>query len=425
MKKKLLALVLCFLMATALFPATANATVLSGMASKVDYDNTDANKYTIDIDLTNQVITVYDNYTGATVLQGLCTTGNDENATGSGQYKLGSMKERFGYFVAYGQYAQYWSQVVRGVYIHSVMYDSKKLTSMSKSAYNNLGKNVSHGCIRVLPDIAQFIFYNCPPGTACNLAFRAKNAALVKQIKSAMVSYSNYKQPTDSHADPVVVPATVKYNSVPVRTGFSTSKDTTIETLNAGDHVDLLQLAADWCKVRTADGTLGYVKTAYLLCSPDAVQTATGYAATAKTYVYASNSTSSAKLKAIPAGSAVTVSQQVSSSWMYGEFGGVTGYVRAKYVQLSQVLVYPTLDGGYSASSAASTTASSSTVAAGSSARIADGIIANFRSTPNGAVIGELAAGTPVTILSVSGSWYYCNVNGTTGYLYASCIAAN
>ncbi len=421
MKRKFFALVLCFLMAVSLFPATANATVLSGMTSKVDYDNTDANKYTIDIDLTNQIITVYDNYSGAVVLQGLCTTGSDKYPSGSGQFKLGSMKERFGYFVAYGQYAQYWSQVVRGVYIHSVMYDSKKLTSMSKSAYNNLGKNVSHGCIRVLPEVAQFIFYNCPPGTACNLVFRAKNAVLVKQIKSSMVSYRNYKQPTDGHADPMVVPATVRYNSVPVRTGFSTSKDKTLTTLNAGEHVDLLQLSPNWCKVRTARGTLGYVKTVYLLCDPDTVQTTTGYVATAKTYVYAKASTSSTKLKAIPSGSTVTVTQQVSASWMYGEFGGVTGYVRTKYVKLKEVLVYPVLDGSYSASSSTS----SGTVTAGSSARIADGIIANFRSAPNGAIIGELAAGTPVSILSVSGNWYYCNVNGTTGYLYTSCISAN
>ena len=206
-----------------------------------------------------------------------------------------------------------------------------------------------------------------------------------------------------------------------MRTGFSTSKDTTIETLNAGDHVDLLQLATDWCKIRTADGTLGYVKTAYLVCDPDNVQTTAGYAATGKTYVYASDSTSSTKLKTIPSGCAVTVTQQISSSWMYGEFGGVVGYLRTKYVQAAQVKVYPVLDGSYNTA----TTTSSVTVAAGSSARIADGIIANFRSAPNDMIIGELAAGTPVTILAVSGNWYYCSVNGTYGYLYSGCIAAN
>ena len=167
MKKRLLALVLCLATAIALIPAMpAEATVLPGMTSKVDYDNTDPNRYTIEIDLVNQIITVYEGAIGGPiVLQSLCTTGNEENPTGAGTFKLGQLKERFGYFVAFGQYAQYWTQVVRGIYIHSVMYNSKKLSSMSRTAYRKLGENLSHGCVRVLPHVAQWIFYNCPPGT--------------------------------------------------------------------------------------------------------------------------------------------------------------------------------------------------------------------------------------------------------------------
>ena len=129
MKKRLLALVLCLATAIALIPAMpAEATVLPGMTSKVDYDNTDPNRYTIEIDLVNQIITVYEGAIGGPiVLQSLCTTGNEENPTGAGTFKLGQLKERFGYFVAFGQYAQYWTQVVRGIYIHSVMYNSEKI----------------------------------------------------------------------------------------------------------------------------------------------------------------------------------------------------------------------------------------------------------------------------------------------------------
>ena len=61
MKKRLLALVLCLATAIALIPALpAEAAVLPGMTSKVDYDNTDPNRYTIEIDLVNQIITVYE-----------------------------------------------------------------------------------------------------------------------------------------------------------------------------------------------------------------------------------------------------------------------------------------------------------------------------------------------------------------------------
>ena len=177
MKKRLFAGILCLCLLLGLFPGVASATILPGMNSKVDYDNTDPNLYTIEIDLVNQIITVYRSATGEIILQSLCTTGNEENPTGSGTFKLGQLKERFGYFVAYGQYAQYWTQVVRGIYIHSVMYDTTDLSSMSRSAYRNLGKNVSHGCVRVLPHIAQWIFYNCPPGTTCNIV---KNKAEIR-----------------------------------------------------------------------------------------------------------------------------------------------------------------------------------------------------------------------------------------------------
>ena len=168
MLKRTVALMLCILSVFTLLPAFSSAQTLSGWNSKVDYDNTDPNKYSIEIDLVNQIITVYEGQIGGRiVLQSLCTTGDAEHQTGAGTFKLGDMKERFGYFVAFGQYAQYWTQVVRGIYIHSVMYNSKKLTSMSRGAYRKLGQAVSHGCVRVLPPVAQFIYYNCPPGTTC------------------------------------------------------------------------------------------------------------------------------------------------------------------------------------------------------------------------------------------------------------------
>lgn len=418
MKKRLLSLALCFVTLLALFPSAANATVLSGFTSKVDYENTDPNKYTIDIDLTNQVITVYDQ-TGAIALQSLCTTGGSETPTGSGRFLLGDLKERFGYFVAYGEYAQYWTQVVRGVYIHSVMYKSKKLSSMSKSAYNNLGKNVSHGCIRVLPHVAQWIYYNCPPGTVCDIVKnRAQDTALTQRLKAAIPSYSDYQQPTDSHADPAEVPATIKLDNVPVRSGFSNSKDKTIATLGYGDHVELLQIGEEWCKVRTAAGKLGYVKTVYLTCDPDNIHTVEAYAATSKTYIYSEASRSSDTLATIPKGKTVNVEQVVSDSWLYGSYNGVSGYMRTKYVKMTQTLLYPNPDGSYSDGTAASSTFSSG------GARIKDGIVANMRSGPGSSysVVAELAAGTSVNVLSVSGTWYLCEANGTQGYLHPSCL---
>ena len=99
MKRRLLSLALCLVTLLSLTPSIAHAEVLSGFTSKVDYDNTDPNRYSIEIDLVNQVITVYDQ-SGSAVLQSLCTTGSDKTPTGSGKFRLGDLKERFGYFVA-------------------------------------------------------------------------------------------------------------------------------------------------------------------------------------------------------------------------------------------------------------------------------------------------------------------------------------
>ena len=58
MLKRTVALMLCILSVFTLLPAFSSAQTLSGWTSKVDYDNTDPNKYSIEIDLVNQIITV-------------------------------------------------------------------------------------------------------------------------------------------------------------------------------------------------------------------------------------------------------------------------------------------------------------------------------------------------------------------------------
>ena len=455
MLKRIVALALCMISVLALIPAVSSAKTLSGWTSKVDYDNTDPNKYSIEIDLKNQIITVYEGKIGGTiVLQSLCTTGDSEHQTGAGTYKLGDMKERFGYFVAFGQYAQYWSQVVRGIYIHSVMYNSTKLSSMSRTAYRKLGQAVSHGCIRVLPHVAQFIYYNCPPGTTCVITRKkAANPTLVKSLKAAIPAYSDYEQPSDSHANSPEIPGVIKYDNVPLRTGFSKSKDTTVATLSRGDKVMLLQLASDWCKVRTESGKLGYVKTEYILAYPDnTTSVTTAYTASKKTYVYKSMSTSSSRLTTIPSGAQVSVQSNPKKGWWYGSYNGVTGYMRTKYVKKTESVVYPSLDSastftnGSSSSSSSGWTSSfgktnpfnssssstpakstTTTTTSTTNAVIASGISANMRSGAGTSypVIGNFTAGTAVNAIRAEGTWYYCEVNGQYGYIYSGCLVLN
>ncbi|MDL2218577.1 SH3 domain-containing protein, partial [Christensenellaceae bacterium OttesenSCG-928-M15] len=405
--KRLIALTLALMATAIVLIEPAAAAVPKGYTSKVDYENTDTGRYKIDVDLVNQVITVYEKDSAGSytkiVLQGLCTTGNDENPTGAGTFKLGHLKERFGYFVAFGQYAQYWTQVVRGIYIHSVMYDSKNITTMSKSAYNNLGKALSHGCIRVMPEHAQWIYYNCPPGTTCVISkSRAKNEELVKKLKAEKPSYANYKQPADYKSDPDVIAAQVRTDNTPVRTGFSTTRDKTVVTLNAGDTVSVLQLGPDWCKVQTKKGKLGYVKTQYLSMNPDATVSVHGsYYTKEKTYLYAKPDTGADKLHEYAYGDQVEVVNTVDKYWLTARVGTTYGYVRIKHLQTT----------------APDLTTSAIAPSEGPNAYIKNGIIANMRSGPgtNYPVVKELTGGTPVKLLEMVGSWYVAEVDGVEG----------
>ena len=413
--KRVLTGIVAALLLFALLPAqTAQATVLDGYTSKVDYDNTDPSRYKIDVDITNQVFTVYQKgSTGAydsVVLQTLCTTGDKENPTGAGTFKLGNLKERFGYFVAYNEYAQYWSQVIRGVYIHSVLYRGKDISTMSRGAYNGLGQNLSHGCIRVPPNVAKWVFYNCPPGTVCFITRgRAANPELVKSVKATMPSYANYKLELDFKTDPPIVAAAAVTSNVPVRTGFSSVKDTTVYTLKANEAVKILQLGPDWCKIQTENGTLGYVQTKYLLMDPSTlIPVHPTYTAKTSTYLYQSPNVKAATLSAFQKGAKVEVIGTVDKNWVTAKVGSTYGFVRYKYLTPAE-------------DAAASSPAPS---VSNKQAQVKPGIIAVFRSGPGVSFpeIAELAEGTPLTLVSAEGNWYKAVYNGQEGYIAAVCI---
>lgn len=138
--------------------------------------------YRIHVDLTNQIMTVY-NKSGDIVRQMLCSTGKRETPSPHGKYRMGRGRVRFGYFKDFDCYAQYWTQVTRNIYIHSVLYSRKSDKSIIRSSYRNLGKAVSHGCIRLTVPDARWIYKNIAPGTAIEFSKRSKNEALRRELK--------------------------------------------------------------------------------------------------------------------------------------------------------------------------------------------------------------------------------------------------
>ena len=190
-------------------------------------------------------------------------------------------------------------------------------------------------------------------------------------------------------------------------------------------------------------------------------------------------STSAKRLATIPKGGEVAVQSNPKQGWWYGSYNGVTGYMRTKYVTKTTGYVYPSLTGGAapsagssssglggslsgsslggsasSGSGSGSSSSSSGLTGPGSSSslggsgslgggtaapkpaettpsapangpKIKDGTQARMRSAANtnANVVTLLPGGTAVTVLSVSGSWYYCQANGFTGYVHKSCFA--
>ena len=154
MSKRMMACVLAVItLITALIPATALA--------RDELSNTDPSRYYIVLDTGNQVVTVYEQddngeYTRI-VRRMVCTSGKTEaisetepaSPTPTGTWKIGA-RERFGKFAAFGaEYARYWTQIVGGIYFHSIMFGSREVDDIKKGPFSRLGSRASHGCVRL------------------------------------------------------------------------------------------------------------------------------------------------------------------------------------------------------------------------------------------------------------------------------------
>lgn len=140
-----------------------------------------AGTYSIEIDLTNRVLSVLDE-SGAPVRQMLCTTGRWDTPTPRGEFTMGTQRERFGYFEKFDCYAQYWSQIDGDIFIHSVLYREKDADTLIRSSYRNLGKSSSHGCVRLTVPDARWIYENVAPGSSVRIVKKERDKALVKAL---------------------------------------------------------------------------------------------------------------------------------------------------------------------------------------------------------------------------------------------------
>ena len=268
---RLLSVLLVFVTLFSLFPVQAFA-----------YDelkNTDPDKYYILLDLKNQIVTVFEKdengeYTKI-VRCFTCTSGRTEidpndpedkgTPTPKGIWKIGG-RERFGKFAAFNnEYARYWTQIVGGVYFHSIMFSDRTVDTLKRGAFSKLGSDGSHGCVRLYVEDAKWLYYYACPGTTIEVSTNEKsNSALRKALKTDM-SFKEYNEMQKKIADTPELEnpkAWVVYDGTPLRTGNG-SNDSIIKKLPEGAEVEVLIQGDPWVKVKY-ENKEGYIKLGYV-----------------------------------------------------------------------------------------------------------------------------------------------------------------
>ena len=70
-------------------------------------------------------------------------------------------------------YGQYCSSISPNYLFHSVPYANRSVNSLYNNSYNNLGRAVSHGCIRMCVRDCKWVFDNCPIGTQVHVVWES------------------------------------------------------------------------------------------------------------------------------------------------------------------------------------------------------------------------------------------------------------
>ncbi len=149
-----------------------------------------ADTYKLVINVYHQFATVYKKDAGGgytvPVRYIIVSSGARKTPTPQGTFEMGDSSVRFGKFVTYGVFGQYWRQITRSIFCHSLIYESRNARSYTNS-YNELGKRVSHGCVRMLVPDARWIYYNLGPGTVCEIIRGDKDDQEAAAIKEQLV----------------------------------------------------------------------------------------------------------------------------------------------------------------------------------------------------------------------------------------------
>lgn len=142
--------------------------------------------YKIDVDLTNQICTiygVYDNKSTKALMSEFVSTARKGKTTPTGNFKISSAsggrkaKLRTAKMSSGKAYAEFLCRFHGGKCMHTVPYKSRQTTGhVNKNEFNKLGTPRSAGCVRMPWKLAQYIYERCPVGTPVRV-FKGKAGA--------------------------------------------------------------------------------------------------------------------------------------------------------------------------------------------------------------------------------------------------------
>lgn len=150
--------------------------------------------YYIEVDLTNQIVTIYSTISDVIVRQMICSTGLKEE-TPTGTFYLPAKQEKqereeWYFFRMYECYAHYATRIYKGVLFHSIPCNKKSDASISKKAVEELGRPASHGCVRLRWQDAEFIAKCCLEGTKVRI-YKSKKRDDELRDMLLLSSYTN------------------------------------------------------------------------------------------------------------------------------------------------------------------------------------------------------------------------------------------
>ena len=125
-------------------------------------------QYYIEVDIDNQIVTVYDAATGGIERQMLCSTGEKLEWTPVGEFTLPKDEknsDRDPWYQIGDYFVRYATRISGKVLFHSIPYTRKSLNSLDPDSAKRFGFPASHGCVRLRWQDARFIALNCPAGT--------------------------------------------------------------------------------------------------------------------------------------------------------------------------------------------------------------------------------------------------------------------